>query len=274
MCIGVQKGGTSWLDRALRQHPGVWAGPLKELHYFDYRFLPEHRAWIRRGLKRELAAALAAARAAPVPDPAHIRHLKGLRVMPFRAGWYRRAFAAAPDDVQRIDITPEYCTLPEAGITFLRDLLPETRFVFVIRDPVERAISQVKMMVARRYTRRKRSLEYPDDDVWMEVARHRAIANRGDYQTYVPRWDRLVDSHRLLYLPFGRIRCAPHRLLAADEAFAGLEPGRYTGLDTAVHAAPYQAAPASVVDYLEGVLAPQRRFLQDRFGMPFAREIL
>jgi hypothetical protein len=41
-----------------------------------------------------------------------------------------------------------------------------------------------------------------------------------------------------------------------------------------VHAAPYQAAPASVVDYLEVVLAPQRRFLQDRFGMPFAREIL
>ena len=33
--IGVQKAGTSWLWKNLRQHPSIWMPPRKELHYFD-----------------------------------------------------------------------------------------------------------------------------------------------------------------------------------------------------------------------------------------------
>ena len=35
LCIGVHKGGTTWLYQQLDSHPDFWMPPLKELHYFD-----------------------------------------------------------------------------------------------------------------------------------------------------------------------------------------------------------------------------------------------
>jgi len=35
LCVGAQKGGTSWLYQQLESHPGFWMPPVKELHYFD-----------------------------------------------------------------------------------------------------------------------------------------------------------------------------------------------------------------------------------------------
>src|SRR5436190_21080882 len=35
LCVGAQKGGTSWLYQQLAAHPDFWMPPIKELHYFD-----------------------------------------------------------------------------------------------------------------------------------------------------------------------------------------------------------------------------------------------
>ena len=35
LCVGAQKGGTSWLYRQLEPHPDFWMPPMKELHYLD-----------------------------------------------------------------------------------------------------------------------------------------------------------------------------------------------------------------------------------------------
>ena len=32
LCVGAQKGGTSWLYRQLEAHPDFWMPPVKELH--------------------------------------------------------------------------------------------------------------------------------------------------------------------------------------------------------------------------------------------------
>ena len=37
LCIGAQKCGTTWLARAVRQHPQVSPGKKKELHFFNHR---------------------------------------------------------------------------------------------------------------------------------------------------------------------------------------------------------------------------------------------
>lgn len=37
LCIGVQKGGTTWLARAVAQHPAVATGKRKELQFFNHR---------------------------------------------------------------------------------------------------------------------------------------------------------------------------------------------------------------------------------------------
>ena len=35
VCIGAQKGGTTWLYENLNSHPEVWMPPIKEIHYFN-----------------------------------------------------------------------------------------------------------------------------------------------------------------------------------------------------------------------------------------------
>ena len=37
LCIGVQKGGTTWLARAVQQHPQIATGAKKELQFFNHR---------------------------------------------------------------------------------------------------------------------------------------------------------------------------------------------------------------------------------------------
>ena len=46
LCIGAQKAATSWLHKNLLEHPDVWMPPLKELHYFDYLYIPDSRKGI------------------------------------------------------------------------------------------------------------------------------------------------------------------------------------------------------------------------------------
>src|SRR5947209_20313956 len=35
LCVGAQKGGTSWLYRQLERHSDFWMPPVKELHYLN-----------------------------------------------------------------------------------------------------------------------------------------------------------------------------------------------------------------------------------------------
>jgi len=42
LCVGAQKGGTSWLYQQLAAHPDFWMAPLKELHYFDLLSRNQH----------------------------------------------------------------------------------------------------------------------------------------------------------------------------------------------------------------------------------------
>ncbi len=96
--LGVQKGGTTTLQRLLEQHPQIWLSPEKELHYFSLYF--------NRG-----------------------RH------------WYSNCFADASPDQCCGDITPYYVFHPQAPER-IANLLPDARLIVLLRDPVERCLSQ------------------------------------------------------------------------------------------------------------------------------------
>jgi len=97
--IGVQKGGTTTLQRLLEQHPQVYLPPRKELHYFS------------------------------------LHYGKG-------EAWYRQQFADARADQRCGEITPYYLFHPEAPQR-IKALLPDVTLLVLLRDPVERALSQV-----------------------------------------------------------------------------------------------------------------------------------
>lgn len=51
--VGAQKAGTSWIGKYLNSHPQVFMSPIKELHYFDCKYLPEFR-YLKNKFKKRL----------------------------------------------------------------------------------------------------------------------------------------------------------------------------------------------------------------------------
>ena len=105
---GVQKGGTTALARYLGMQPGVLLPRDKEAHIFDAAAFDD----------------------AAEPSQVNARYLP--------------LFDAADDTVMRGDATPIYLFMPQA-IERIARYNPAMRWIVLLRDPVERAISQHHM---------------------------------------------------------------------------------------------------------------------------------
>jgi len=70
----------------------------------------------------------------------YARYLLGRR----NDGWYRSLFAPAAGRTTG-EITPRYSVLPDAAVAHAACVLTNARIVYMIRDPVERAWSNLKM---------------------------------------------------------------------------------------------------------------------------------
>lgn len=267
LCIGAQKAGTSWLAQMLGQHPQVWIPPFKEVQFFNHRYIPEHQRWIGwhyrnkpkeirdRHIKREV----------PMP-PELDTYLDGLTTgKMFHNHWYKRVFAPAPEGAVPMDFTPEYSTLPEEGVEFIAGFLRKVKILYMIRHPVDRAISQMRMNL-RRETRTPETL-----DDWLKEIENPVLYDRGDYATYLPRWQRHFPEMKVI--PFGRIDRAPGELMEEVEEYLGLGPFPYENLGQKVFAnPPGMEPPAKAISALTEHMAPQLEFLEAEFGPEFVDE--
>lgn len=267
LCIGAQKAGTSWLAQMLGQHPQAWVPPFKEVQYFNHLFIPDHRRWIGwhyRQKPQEIRDRLAR-RGLAMPADLET-YLTGLtRGKMFHNQWYKRIFAPAPAGAMPIDVTPEYSTLPEAGVDYVAKFLPRARIIYLIRHPVDRALSQLRMNLTRE---KRRPASLAD---WMAEIDNPVLYDRGDYAAYLPRWQRHFPE--MLVLPFGRIGRDPQAVMEAVESFLGIGPWSYANLCEKVFAgsAPLHPPPEAV-ERLERRMAPQLAFLADRLGAGFLAE--
>lgn len=269
VCIGAQKAATTWFHQVMGRRRDIWVPPFKEVHFFDHKFCPENRIWAEanliKGLKQAEARHL---ENQPVANPAYLAYLARLAAKPnFNGTWYRDVFSRTPEGCKALDVTPEYSCLPEDGVDFVARFLPEARFVYILRDPVARALSQLRMNLARR------RLDPQTDAAWLAVAREEVIDNRGDYIRYVPRWQARFGPDRLLFLPFGDVARDPIGLMRQIEAFAGLGEEAPRGLEKVIFKGKPVVVPQIVIDDFEARFADQRAFLRDHFGAEFAARL-
>jgi len=268
--IGAQKAGTTWLSQMLTQHPQVWIPPFKEVQFFNHRFVPEHRQWLPWHFRRarQNQEKRYAARGLPFPPELDAWLGRITRGEMFTNHWYKQVFAPAPEDTQPCDITPEYSTLPDEGVQFVADFLPRARFIYIIRHPVDRAVSQLKMNLTRK-NRKPRGVE-----AWLAEIEDPVLYDRGDYATYVPRWTSRFGADRLLILPFGAIAANPGGFMRRVETHCGLEPHAYQNLAAKVFAGNAElSVPAEARAVLRERLEPQFAFIEATFGKDFAAQI-
>lgn len=154
-CLGATKAGTSWLFRALKDHPETHFRSIKELHYFDA--LDKDRVSDEIARQSRLRAA----------ESERLSQGNGnefdlLRRIGDRSDWIEVLEKGEDPDAYRAylnkgangrlvgDFTPAYGLLSVARLTQMAHLMGRVAFVYLIRDPVQRLWSQIRQVAAMR----------------------------------------------------------------------------------------------------------------------------
>lgn len=268
ICIGAQKSGTTWLHDVLSERSDIWVPPFKEIHFFDHKFNNENKAWtgwhVRKGVQTAKSRYL---KENMSPDPRYIKYLDSILEKPmFNGTWYKRIFSQAPNNSICLDVTPAYSCISEKGVSFVSNYLKEAKFIYIIRPPFERALSQLRMDITRRGTPLSK-------DEWVERATMPVLFTRGDYKLNIPRWSAHFDQKRLLFLPFHGIIKEPYQFLRQVEQFAGLLPFEgYKKARKKIHKSEQITFPTYVVDIIREKTLEQDQFIKWYFGSEYLNE--
>lgn len=191
LCIGCQKGSTSWLHSVLACHPDTWSFPDsepvtstdKEAHFWDWN------------------------------------HARG-------ADWYRALMTPPDPALKSMDFTPEYAFLPASQIAECRALSPTAKVIYVLRDPLARAVSALRMQLLWHRGKDWDGELGPGPDLEFFVAEAR-LADHGAYMANLARWRAAYPDLIVLdYEDFHRDRSGQVMRLMTR---LGLDPGAITG---------------------------------------------
>lgn len=206
-CVGATKAGTSWLHRYLSDHPDCHMRSIKELHYFDALDGDSIQKQIEsnQSVQHDLAARLEGAN--------EIRTANLIRQLGDREHWLEvlqsgdedipayldYLCGSIADETLVADMTPSYSLLSEDRLNMMAKSTADTRFIYILRDPVARLWSHVRMMASRRSKDGKVERQRADR-IFNRVleGREEQIAMRCDYRAAIEKLRRAVDPSRLL----------------------------------------------------------------------------
>jgi hypothetical protein len=262
--IGATKAGTSWLFDQLARHPDCHLRGLKEIHYFD---LAEAGGFAYR----QKSLARAAARHRPGKGGGDSR-LAAIR------DWQDTFGTGTADDGAYLaylnrgrqgqpvigDVTPAYSMLTEETYRRMADLAPVTRFIYIMRDPVERVWSHLRMTAKRAAKVGGDVAQLLQDQAAQVLAgAHEGIARRSDYARTVQALDAAVPQASILYLFFETLFSS--RTAERIASFLGISPfeGRY---DEVVHKGTAMDFDPDLRARLRAHLDPQYQFVTARFS--------
>jgi hypothetical protein len=139
--------------------------------------------------------------------------------------------------------------------------------MLIVRRPLDRALSQLRMLAARREGNEASGWTASE---WLDF--HRRLTERhprGAYSSLLT-WIDAFGADNVLTVPFADIRETPDALMVRIEDFLGIEQfGRYENLEEQVHISKKLALPQEVVDRVAEQVAGEDAFLLNHFGAEF-----
>jgi hypothetical protein len=156
ICIGMPKAGTAWLYDQLQFHADFWMPPVKEMHYLtkDYSNMGNYSRRLERARPAEKSARrerkLAERNLLPRRRSQNDRDTRFLEEAMELAGKPRdfdgyAALFRYKDGLLSGDITPAYAQLSPETIERIAARFPDTKIIFMVRDPVAREWSHLCM---------------------------------------------------------------------------------------------------------------------------------
>lgn len=189
--IGAQKGGTSWLHYFLKRHPQCAMSAIKEAHYFDCIEMKrsEYMAGVvqkhrNKFVKETPEAASIAAPLSVVEMRARIESWADLlaheQVDP--AAYLEYLMLGSENAKVVGEVTPAYATLSPQSFEAMRSVAPKTKFIFIMRDPISRLWSNLRMRANNRVEGYDKILAHAEGD-WAKVQKGglKGVMRRSDY---------------------------------------------------------------------------------------------
>lgn len=204
--VGAPKAGTTWLYKQLEKHPKSKMGFLKECHVFDALYVPgceEFRTQTEGVLIRNQI------NPTRLINPLNLRrHLKMKRRSQFykNPNLYFDYFASLLNGQSKhltADITPSYAALPETALENIRRGFESrgvtVRVIYLMRDPVERCWSAVRMHRQRPQRDQKGNLQLQDEEVehLRRVYRSERFVLRSQYNETLKRLRAVFETKQL-----------------------------------------------------------------------------
>ena len=166
ICIGAQRCGTTRLHKVLQNHPEV-----SMTIYGDDDF------------NKEL-------------------HYFDNRVLDYDLSWYESCFTSTGVVGE---ITPAYSILSYKMVDLISKYLPECKILFVVRNPVDRISSQLKMMTSKWASSRPSRLSLADLVLLFDSP---AVVLRSNYLRSFQIWSRCFGIERVLVVDFKELLVA------------------------------------------------------------------
>src|SRR5690242_16034834 len=193
--IGAQKAGTSWLRDYLARRNDVYLQP-NELHFFG---LPDkgqsHRLKRLQRKKRRMRTGKARSAVELKLEQAGLfGDLEG----------YRNFFRdRVPEETHVFgEISPSYSLLGGDEFRVLQKLFKRSRIVFVMRDPIERLYSQMRMSRNKRLRRGKDQFDI------LDTILKPGYGDRSRYERTIRNLESVFSSKEILYLFYETLFCS------------------------------------------------------------------
>jgi hypothetical protein len=151
--VGAMKAGTTWLHDHLAASPQCQPGVRKEYHVFDSLDLEKEPYLLQRVVAKAHSSLDEVAEGRPT-DPTFLVQAAMIADEQLYFDYFTALFARSPETRLTLDITPGYALLSPTRLAGIRSSFEQrgVRAVaaYLLRDPVERIWSQVRMQQRRR----------------------------------------------------------------------------------------------------------------------------
>lgn len=279
--IGAPRCGTTWLWKNLRQHPGVWTPPVKEIHYFDRStsypspsFLASVRGRdeLRRGHNKEWLNTLKHRIGENIRRPSwqgiswDVRFFSALYLGYYDDEWYASLFKRAGDKVKG-EITAGYAALKQEDIEHIREIMPKAKIIYMIRNPIDRAWSAIRL----RWWKRE-AAQSPDSVPPARLERgveRLGILKWGDYVGTINRWKSCFPEEQFFIGFFDDIVQNPKWFLSRVFEFLEVKSSEEHITQLAfkrINPSPQNEIPSEFRQYLANKYYPQIKPLSEMLG--------
>ena len=271
--VGATKAGTSWLHRYLYDHPECALPNIKELHYFN-RANEKHREKEIVRLETVRANLLAKSLISGNTNPAMLNKridevedwIDVMKLKTPDTDLYRQFLLRDTTEQTRLvgDITPAYGLMDAPTLIRMRDMAPDTRFVVLLRDPLDRVWSNLRMMAGWR-VKEGEDLGSKANHLFSRLLKgqEEGVAKRSDYTGMLTRLQDVVPRNRIFVGFYESL----FTQVCVDKIckFLGLSP-RIGEFDRVIHASQPATLDPSRALAVREMLIPHYDYVQQLMG--------